>query len=104
MIEGTTKFDINTDGCDVNDTMFPSMKFSITHTGITETLIGDSSGNYEIYLADDDDGYTITPELENPTYFTVSPTSITVDTSTASNPTIQDFCITPNGTHNRACL
>ncbi|WP_430412580.1 DUF7619 domain-containing protein [Kordia sp.] len=99
-LQGTTRLDTNTNGCDINDTMFPNMEFGITHNGTTETMIANSSGNYEIHLADDDDPYTITPQLENPTYFTVSPTSLTINTSTASNPTLQDFCITPNGTYN----
>jgi hypothetical protein len=98
-VEGNTKLDTNLNGCDVNDAIFPSMEFEITNGSTTGIIIADNSGDYATYLPEDDT-YTITPQLENPTYFTVSPTSITVDTSTASNPIAQDFCITPNGTKN----
>ena len=37
--------------------------------------------------------------LENPTYFSISPTSFTVDFPTNASSFIQDFCITANGVH-----
>jgi hypothetical protein len=95
--QGTTTVDSNTDGCDINDPIFPNFEFSISNGNTSETLISDTSGDYTIALASGVT-YTITPQLEN-TAFTVSPTSITVDTTTASDPTIQDFCVTPNGTY-----
>lgn len=97
-VEGTAKLDMNINGCDINDPVFPRLEYQITHNSTTDRMIADLSGDYTIYLTEEDT-YTITPQLENPTYFTISPTSLTVDTAIASNPTVQDFCITPNGTH-----
>ncbi|WP_298424530.1 T9SS type A sorting domain-containing protein [uncultured Kordia sp.] len=98
-LQGTTKLDLDSNGCDLNDAIFPSMEYHITLDSVTETIIADISGDYTIYLPEEDT-YTITPQLENPNYFTISPTSITIDTETISNLAIQDFCVIPNGTHN----
>ncbi len=98
-LEGNAILDTNTNGCDSNDSFYPSLEYQITDSSISQITIANASGDYAFYLQEDNT-YTITPQFENPTYFTVSPTSITIDTSTASNPTTQDFCITPNGTHN----
>lgn len=96
-IEGTTFFDPASDGCDINDSVFPNMSFIVDNGYIDTTITGNTSGNHELYVRGGT--YTITPQLENPSYFTVSPTSITINAATASNPTVQDFCVTPNGTH-----
>src|SRR5690606_34069708 len=44
--------------------------------------------------------YTITPQLENPNYFSILPSNINVNFPTDSSPYTQDFCVTPNGVHN----
>ena len=43
--------------------------------------------------------HTITPKIENPTYFNVSPSSVSVTFPTQTSSLIQNFCITPNGVH-----
>ncbi|WP_130736956.1 T9SS type A sorting domain-containing protein, partial [Flavobacterium sp. J27] len=43
--------------------------------------------------------HTITPILENPDYFNISPTSFTVGFPTQTSPFTQDFCVTANGLH-----
>lgn len=100
-VSGITILDTDVNGCDVNDNGFPNMKYNITNSSTLETgiVIANTSGYYTLDLQSDD-VFTIVPELENPNYFTVSPTTLTVDTSIASNLTTQDFCITPNGTKN----
>ncbi|MEM6720028.1 MAG: T9SS type A sorting domain-containing protein [Bacteroidota bacterium] len=98
-LEGTATLDANSNGCEASDPVYPRMEYELTYNSTSETIIADASGDYTMYLPEDET-YTITPQLENPTYFTVSPTSITVDTATASNPTLQDFCVIPNGTYN----
>lgn len=96
-VEGDTTLDINMDGCDASDPVFPNLSLLVTNWYQDVSVMGGTAGNYAVYIRGGTQ--TITPQLENPSYFTVSPTSITVDTSTATNPTIQDFCITPNGIH-----
>lgn len=96
-IEGNTKLDLDVNGCDTNDVIFPNLNFSITDETETGNFISNSSGNYSIPVGDGT--HTITPVLENQNYFTITPSSLVVDFPTEASPFIQDFCITPNGTH-----
>ena len=96
-VEGKNIYDLNTNGCDVLDLGFPNLKYKITNnTGIAD-MIYSGSGIYSIPL--EIGIHTITPVLENPTYFNVSPTNVTVNFPTQSSPFIQDYCITANGSH-----
>ncbi len=96
-IQGQQKFDNENDGCDSNDNTFPNLKFSITNGTTTGTLISDNTGNY--FLPVQAGTHNITPILENPSYFTVSPTNVVVNFPTETSPFTQNFCITPNGNH-----
>lgn len=96
-VTGNNTLDIDTNGCDVNtDPSFPSLKFSID--GDSRIYHSNYSGTYTLGLQDG--LHTITPEVTNPDYFTISPTSLTVDFPSDTSPFMQDFCMTPNGTHN----
>jgi Leucine-rich repeat (LRR) protein len=97
-VSGDVTLDADSNGCDMTDAAFPNIEFSITNGIETGTFTANASGSYEIPLGEGI--HTITPQLENPSYFTVSPTSIMVDFPTDASPTIQDFCITPNGSFN----
>jgi hypothetical protein len=97
-IEGNTKIDIDDNGCDTNDDVYPHMNFSITNGSQTGSIISGNSGDYSIPVTNG--SHTIAPVLENTDYFTVSPTEITVSFPTDTSPYIQDFCIIPNGTFN----
>ncbi|MCF8323013.1 MAG: leucine-rich repeat domain-containing protein [Flavobacterium sp.] len=94
-IQGNQKLDSNKNGCDVNDSIMPNLKYNITNGSITGSIISDISGNYFIPVSAGT--HTITPKLENPTYFTVLPTTVNVTFPTQTSPYIQNFCITPNG-------
>ena len=96
-IQGNNKFDANANGCDVTDGFYPNLKFSITNGTISGTLISHASGNYSIPVSAGT--HTITPQFENPTYFTSSPTSTVVTFPAIASPFTQNFCITPNGVH-----
>ena len=96
-IQGQQKFDNENDGCDSIDNTFPYIKYSITNGTTTGTIISNNSGNYSIPVQLGT--YNITPILDNPSYFTVSPTNVLVDFPAQVSPFTQDFCITPNGNH-----
>ncbi len=96
-IEGNTKLDFNTNGCDVNDINYPKLNFSITNGTVTGSLISNSSGNYSLPV--ETGSHTITPVIENPSYFNISPTSFVANFPTQTSPLNQDFCVTPNGVH-----
>lgn len=96
-IQGNTKVDSNNNGCDPNDAEKAFQKFTIAGGGITGSIIANTSGNYSIPVQAG--SHTITPVLENPTYFDISPASFTANFPQQTSPFTQNFCITPNGVH-----
>lgn len=97
-ISGDILFDEGTDGCDMNDAIYPDLEFTLSDGTGTATSFSDETGNYQFDIQDGT--YTVTPMEINPTYFSFSPTSISVDFPTDASPNIQDFCVTPNGVYN----
>ena len=96
-IQGNQKIDLNTNGCDATDTVYPNLKFNITNGTISGSLISNASGNYAVPVSAGT--HTITPQVENSNYFTVTPTNATVTFPTTTSPFTQNFCIVPNGVH-----
>ena len=94
-ISGNTKLDLNNNGCDISDINYPNLNFSITDGSNSGSFIANQTGNY--YIPVSAGNHMITPNLENPTYFNVSPTNFTVDFPTQASPFTQDFCVTANG-------
>ncbi|WP_291133233.1 DUF7619 domain-containing protein [Flavobacterium sp. UBA7682] len=97
-IQGNHKLDVDNNGCDNNDIAIPNLRFSITDGSNSGTIISNLSGNYLIPVSDGN--YTLAPILENPDYFTVSPSSLSVDFPDTLSPLTQNYCITANGSHN----
>ncbi|WP_040474022.1 T9SS type A sorting domain-containing protein [Flavobacterium frigoris] len=97
-IKGKSKLDIDNNGCTVNDAVYKSLKFKITIGTNTGNFISDTSGNYSMPVQGGT--HTITPIIENPNYFNISPTSLNVAFPAQTSPYSQDFCVTPNGIHN----
>ncbi|TDP57997.1 DUF7619 domain-containing protein [Flavobacterium dankookense] len=97
-IQGTTRLDNDSNGCDANDIIFPNQQFTATNGTVSGLFISNESGNYSIPVQQGT--HTITPVLENPSYFNVSPASITVSFPSAASPFTQDFCVTANGVKN----
>ncbi|WP_449386693.1 DUF7619 domain-containing protein [Chryseobacterium lineare] len=97
-IQGNTKYDINNNGCDANDPAKAFQKFLITNSANSGNIITNASGNYSIPVQAGN--HVITPVLENPTYFTVSPTSVTASFPAQTSPLTQNFCLSANGAHN----
>ena len=96
-VHGNHKFDTQGNGCDNNDLTFPFLKFSITNGVESGEIVSDISGSYSLLLGTG--SHTITPVLENPTYFNVTPSSLEISFPTQASPHAQNFCITPNGIH-----
>jgi len=96
-IKGHTKFDINGNGCDPADLNKAFQKFNIAGGGTTGSIIGDHSGDYSIPVPAG--LHTLTPVLENPAYFSISPTSSTANFPAQASPLIGNFCISSNGSH-----
>ncbi len=96
-IKGNNKFDQNDNGCDLLDSNLPNFKINFSDATSTGNLIADNSGNYKYDVQAGT--HTITPILENPTYFNISPTNATITFPATASPAIQDFCVTANGVH-----
>lgn len=96
-IQGNQKYDENNNGCDVGDIAAANLKFAITDGTVTGNIISNASGNYSIRVQAGT--HTISPILENSSYFNVLPTNTTVTFPTQASPFTQDFCITATGIH-----
>lgn len=94
-IQGNNRLDSNNNGCDTNDINYPNLKFNITDGTNTGIFISNPSGNYSIPVSAGT--HTFTPQLENSTYFTVSPTTASVTFPATASPFTQNFCLTANG-------
>jgi hypothetical protein len=97
-LQGNIKFDSNNNGCEVSDINMPNQKLTFTSGALNSSLIPNESGNYTYHVQSGT--HVITPVIENPTYFIISPTSASVTFPAATSPFIQDFCITANGIKN----
>jgi Leucine-rich repeat (LRR) protein len=98
-IQGNNRYDSNSNGCDASDSNLPNFKCAITDGTTTGTFISNTSGSYTIPVQAGT--HTVTPILENPTYFTVTSSNTgNIVFPTATSPYVRDFCVTPNGIKN----
>jgi len=97
-VTGSQRLDLNSDGCTDSDPIFPNLTFNISNGFSSGSFISNSIGDYNIFVQYG--AHTITPQLENSNYYSVTPPSVTVDFPTEVSPNVQDFCITPNGNYN----
>jgi hypothetical protein len=99
-ISGGIHYDTNANGCDSSDPIAEGIRIRISdgvNTGSTFTAY--NSGNYSLFVQQPN--ITLTPYIENPSYYSISPATVTINFPTSSEPTyVQDFCITANETHN----
>ncbi|NQY27999.1 MAG: T9SS type A sorting domain-containing protein [Flavobacteriaceae bacterium] len=98
MVNLEATLDTSLNGCDSGDNSFPFLQYNINDGATSGVFIGNTTGNSNIPVRTGT--YTITPQVENPTYFNVSPSSLTINFPTDTSPYAQDFCVTPNGPFN----
>ncbi|SHJ15331.1 DUF7619 domain-containing protein [Flavobacterium terrae] len=94
---GNNRYDENNNGCSAADQQYPNLKLQIENGINTVNLVCDETGGY--YYDVQSGTYSITPVLENPSYFNVSPSTVDVTFPTQTSPFTQNFCITANGVH-----
>lgn len=97
LISGTVTYDYNNDGCGEEDiTRFTKI---IINDGIAEgASFSNVDGNYLFYTQAGT--FALHAQLENPSFFTVTPTSSMVNFPLVDgSEEIVNFCITPNGLH-----
>ncbi|WP_264509926.1 T9SS type A sorting domain-containing protein [Flavobacterium sp. N1719] len=95
---GTLRFDQNTNGCAANDVLASNVRVNVSNGTTTETGFTNGVGAYG--FSSNAGSYTITPVLENPTYFNLSPATGSVNFPTTASPATRDFCMTANGVKN----
>jgi hypothetical protein len=76
---------------------FPYVRIPFKSNGTTTSHYSDVSGQFNAYVTDG--VYDFSVELENPSFFEVSPAAASVTVPSDMNPHVQNFCITPVGTH-----
>ncbi len=92
-IIGKNRLDINSNGCDESDFIYPNLRFQISNSLESGALISNSTGSYFIPLQAGT--HIIKPILENTDHFIITPDSIIIKFPSTSDTIIQDFCITP---------
>ncbi|MEZ4853787.1 hypothetical protein [Flavobacterium sp.] len=97
-VQGNIYLDIDNNGCDTTDPTLPNMRATIVSGTSNSTLIT-SNQLSSYYIPVGAGNHTITYDFLNSNYFTISPSSITVDFPTQASPFMQDICVTPNGQH-----
>ncbi len=96
-VHGNSILDVNNNGCDGADPLYPKMKFALSNGTLNGAFIANNTGSDAIPLIAGT--HTITPILEEPSYFTVSPASTVVNFPAQTSPLQQNFCIAGNGSH-----
>lgn len=96
-ISGLAQYDAQANGCDPNDTVFPHLKYGIGNGTTSGEIVADASGSYSIPVPAGT--YTLTPLLEQPSYFNIHPTSVTATFPDQVLSLEQNFCLSPNGNH-----
>ncbi len=97
-IEGTLLFDANNNGCDSGDFQNPYLRVDINDGTATSSTFTNAAGNYAFFTQSGN--FTLTPAIENPSFFTFAPTSAVVNSPVVDNSvTVQNFCMTANGNH-----
>ena len=98
-ITGSMLFDVNNNGCDASDLPQPNIRVNINDGTNTGAAFTNNTGNYTFYTQAG--SFVLTPDTENPTWFTFSPTTATIPfADNNNNTTTQNFCIAANGVHN----
>ncbi|AGC76570.1 putative repeat protein (TIGR01451 family)/predicted secreted protein (Por secretion system target) [Nonlabens dokdonensis] len=92
-MNGSTRF--NTSGnCAPSDPLLSNIMYGYTDGNLTGAVYS-NTGNYNIYVPYG--SYAVTPQLENPSYWNITPPSGTVNFPAQTSPQTQDFCISANG-------
>ncbi|MBP9849293.1 MAG: T9SS type A sorting domain-containing protein [Flavobacterium sp.] len=100
-VSGVTQFDINSNGCDVNDIPMQFLSFGVNLDAVStnSSVYTNNLGNYSLFTSQNGT-YGLTPNFENPNYFTINPNPAVVNIPVIDDSTTtQNFCITANGVH-----
>lgn len=100
-ITGNVRLDNNNNGCNETDYSIPFFRLAVDLNAVStnSSVFSNNNGVYNLYTSTEG-VYTLTPVLENPSYFSVSPQPGTAIINEIDNTsTTLDFCVTANGVH-----
>jgi hypothetical protein len=97
-VAGLFRFDANQNGCELTDNVASFVKLNIQSAGEYGTTFSGEGNGFLAYSTYTNTPYQIVPQLENPNYFTVNPSAVTVNFSQPANQiSNNDFCVSANG-------
>jgi hypothetical protein len=96
-VSGETRFDIDNDGCDPDDGVYANLQFTISGANGSGLSYANSEGAHFFPLQEG--AYSITPNLENLMYYTITPSSLGVDFPADGEVVVQNFCVEADGVH-----
>lgn len=100
-ISGHLVFDADSNGCDASDLAQPFLKVLLNDDSNSSAAFVSNTGDYAFYTGAGN--FTVTPDLENPSFFNYSPASAVVNFPAADGSVSnQPFCISANGQHSDA--
>lgn len=97
-ISGNQRFDADENGCDETDSGLGTVKFRLTNGSNSETFIGNPNDSFTMPIQAGT--YVLSPVIERPEYYLVSPETLLVTFPNDISPSNADFCISRNGLHN----
>lgn len=95
-ITGNVRYDATNNGCNTSDANVP-VKINMANGTVTGTVFTNANGAYTLPVAAG--SHTMTPVLEMPSYFSISPVSTSVNFPATTSPATRNFCIVKNGNH-----
>lgn len=100
-ITGTIAFDVDNNGCDAADSKQANVKVNLIDGSAISSTFTDANGKYTFFT--DAGNFNVLTSIENPTFFTVSPTTPSVSFADNNNNTaVQNFCVSALGTNSDA--
>jgi uncharacterized delta-60 repeat protein len=97
LVNGYTRLDMQNNGCTDTDPGFTYLKYKMVNGTNQSSYYSSSNGYHSVMLKNGTS--VITPILDNPTWFSVSPSSISLNMPSATNYANQNFCVTAVGIH-----
>ncbi|WP_130734264.1 T9SS type A sorting domain-containing protein [Flavobacterium sp. J27] len=98
-IAGVVQYDVDANGCDITDPVAPYIGFEVVRDGVTtnSSVFSNTIGNYSLFTSYAG-VYSLNPNFENPSIFTVTPSPLEFNIPIIDNTVItQDICIAANG-------
>jgi hypothetical protein len=99
LLKGKNTFDATLNGCDSTDVNFSKLKIKISNINGGDSSIYAINNGGDFILPVNQGTYTIEPILDKPNFFDISPSSLETTFATIDSSIIQNFCVTPKGTH-----